>query len=60
MVMNNNDNNFNDVTDHQKKIEGLSFTKSGRLPLPIRIIGYFLTGGILLMTVIAFVANLVL
>ncbi|BDH63539.1 hypothetical protein MTP04_36690 [Lysinibacillus sp. PLM2] len=37
---------FNDATKHLNKIEGYPISKGGNLPLPIKIIGYIMFGGI--------------
>lgn len=38
---------FNDAMEHLNKIEGYPVSRVGKLPLPIKIIGYFLLAGIL-------------
>lgn len=38
---------FNDAMEHLNKIEGYPVSRGGKLPLPIKIIGYFLLAGIL-------------
>jgi len=38
---------FNDAMDHLNKIEGYPVSRGGKLPLPIKIIGYFLLAGVL-------------
>ncbi|SFL44321.1 hypothetical protein SAMN04487943_101577 [Gracilibacillus orientalis] len=48
---------FNDVMKHKQNIEGAPTNKGGRLPLPIKIIGYFLFGGMILMGILAMIAN---
>lgn len=40
---------FNDAMEHLNKIEGFPISKEGNLPLPIKVIGYFMFGGIILM-----------
>ncbi|MGP4038534.1 hypothetical protein ACTWP4_01300 [Gracilibacillus sp. D59] len=50
---------FNDVMEHKQNIEGAPTHKGGRLPLPIKIIGYFLFGGMILMGIMAMVANFI-
>lgn len=50
---------FNDAMEHQHKVEGFPINKSGRLPLPIRLIGYFMFGGIILMTIFALLGNFI-
>ncbi|WP_413363754.1 hypothetical protein [Lysinibacillus sp. 3P01SB] len=42
------DKPFNDAMDHLNKIEGYPIRKGGKLPLPIKIIGYFMFGGIII------------
>ncbi|MCA0984248.1 hypothetical protein LCL89_09345 [Halobacillus yeomjeoni] len=54
--MNYNNKPFNDVIAHQQHIEGSPKTGRGRLPLFIRIIGYFLFGSFLLMMVVGVIA----
>ncbi|WP_163530117.1 hypothetical protein [Halobacillus ihumii] len=44
---------FNDATEHKQKIEGYPSGGGGRMPLVIRLIGYFIFGGIFLMLLIA-------
>lgn len=51
---------FNDAMEHKNKIEGFTINKGGRLPLPIRLIGYFMFGGIILMILIGLFANIFL
>ncbi|ASF40677.1 hypothetical protein CEH05_16560 [Halobacillus halophilus] len=51
------DEPFNDTADHQQNIEGYPKPSDGRLPLPIRLIGYFLFGGILLMVLAGLLGN---
>ncbi|MGP4070780.1 hypothetical protein [Halobacillus sp. B29] len=48
---------FHDAADHQQKIEGYPKPSDGRLPLPIRLIGYFLFGGISLMVLAGLLGN---
>ncbi|UOQ85059.1 hypothetical protein [Gracilibacillus salinarum] len=36
---------FNDVIDHMQQTEGAPVNRGGRLPKPIKIIGYLLFGG---------------
>lgn len=43
------DKPFNDAMEHLNKIEGYPISKGGNLPLPIKIIGYFMFGGVILM-----------
>ena len=42
------DKPFNDAVEHLNKIEGYPISKGGNLPLPIKIIGYFMFGGIII------------
>ncbi|WP_371018909.1 hypothetical protein [Pseudalkalibacillus sp. JSM 102089] len=57
--MNNGNENkpFNDAIAHKQNIEGLPKTRGGRLPLPIKLIGYFLFGSFILMLLIGLVGN---
>ncbi|MBM7553069.1 hypothetical protein [Thalassobacillus pellis] len=48
---------FNDAMEHQRKFEGYPGPGKGRLPLPIRLIGYFICGGIVIMILVALVGN---
>ncbi|MCD5324500.1 MULTISPECIES: hypothetical protein [Pontibacillus] len=50
---------FNDVTEHNRTITGLNPKKSGRLPGPIKFIGIFLIGGFILMGILAFILNII-
>ncbi|WP_163580734.1 hypothetical protein [Gracilibacillus saliphilus] len=50
---------FNDVIEHNQKVEGAPITRGGRLPLPIKIIGYFLFGGMAIMIVLGMIANFI-
>ncbi|QDP41500.1 hypothetical protein [Radiobacillus deserti] len=52
------DKPFNDAMEHMHHIEGYPITKGGKLPLGIKIIGYFLFGGLFLMMLFAIVANI--
>ncbi|MFC0522826.1 hypothetical protein ACFFGV_04380 [Pontibacillus salicampi] len=52
------DKPFNDVVDHQQKIEGYPQPSKGKLPLPIRLIGYVLYGGIVLMILFGLLGNI--
>lgn len=42
---------FNDAMEHLNKIEGYPVSRGGKLPLPIKIIGYFLLAGVLFIVV---------
>lgn len=42
------DKPFNDAMEHLNKMEGFPISKGGKLPQPIKIIGYFLFGGMIL------------
>lgn len=42
------DKPFNDAVENLNKIEGYPISKGGNLPLPIKIIGYFMFGGIII------------
>ncbi|WP_018930412.1 hypothetical protein [Gracilibacillus lacisalsi] len=50
---------FNDVIEHKQKVEGVPITRGRRLPLPIKIIGYFLFGGMAIMIVLGMIANFI-
>ncbi|WP_194842038.1 hypothetical protein [Gracilibacillus salitolerans] len=50
---------FNDVMEHKQNIEGAPINKGGRLPLPIKIIGYFLFGGMMMMMILGMIANFI-
>ncbi|WP_085994175.1 hypothetical protein [Oceanobacillus senegalensis] len=52
------DKPFNDAMEHQHKVEGFPTNQGGRLPLPIRLIGYFIFGGIILMILLGFFGNI--
>ena len=55
---NGNENKpFNDAIAHKQNIEGFPKTSGGRLPSPIKVIGYFLFGSFLLMLLIGLVGN---
>lgn len=57
-VNNGNENKpFNDAIAHKQNIEGFPKTRGGRLPLPIKLIGYFLFGSFILMLLIGLVGN---
>lgn len=49
---------FNDAMDHLNKIEGYPVSRGGKLPLPIKVIGYFLLAGVLFL-VAAMLFNLI-
>ncbi|TGB02916.1 hypothetical protein [Halobacillus salinus] len=51
---------FNDVIAHQQNIEGYPKTRGGRLPKPIKFIGYFLFGTFALLMLFGFIANILL
>lgn len=51
------DKPINDAMEHQHKVEGFPVSKGGKLPLPIRLIGYFMFGGIILMILFGLFAN---
>ncbi|SHG61291.1 hypothetical protein [Ornithinibacillus halophilus] len=53
------DKPFNDAMDHMHNIQGYPISKRGKLPLPIKIVGYFLFGGMFLMIIIALIANFI-
>lgn len=39
---------FNDAMEHLNKVEGFPISKGGKLPFPIKLIGYFMLGGLIL------------
>ena len=49
---------FNDAMDHLNKIEGYPIRKGGKLPLPLKIIGYFMFGGMIIMLVFGLVLSI--
>lgn len=49
---------FNDAMEHLNKIEGYPVSRGGKLPLPIKVIGYFLLAGVLFL-VVAMLFNLI-
>ena len=49
---------FNDAMDHLNKIEGYPIRKGGNLPLPLKIIGYFMVGGMIIMLVFGLVLSI--
>ena len=49
---------FNDAMDHLNKIEGYPIGKGGKLPLPLKIIGYFMFGGMIIMLVFGVVLSI--
>ncbi|MGP4063228.1 hypothetical protein [Halobacillus sp. H74] len=48
---------FNDAIAHKQNIEGYPKASGGKLPLPIKLIGYFLFGSFFLMILIGVVGN---
>jgi len=50
---------FNDVMDHMQNIEGHPTTRGGKLPLPIKIIGYFIYVSLGIMLLGALFGNLI-
>ncbi|SFG46658.1 hypothetical protein SAMN05216353_1463 [Halobacillus alkaliphilus] len=58
MSSNNDDKPFNDAIEHQQKNEGYPKPSEGKLPLPIRLSGYFLFGGIVLMILLGLLGNI--
>ncbi|MCP3027803.1 hypothetical protein [Halobacillus sp. A5] len=54
------DKPINDAVEHKQKIEGYTNPSERKLPLPIRLIGYFLFGGIALMILFGLIGSLVL
>lgn len=49
---------FNDAMEHLNKIESYPVSRGGKLPLPIKVIGYFLLAGVLFL-VAAMLFNLI-
>ncbi|UOQ92980.1 hypothetical protein MUO14_21680 [Halobacillus shinanisalinarum] len=44
---------FNNAMEHKQKVEGYPSGAGGRMPVLIRLIGYFMFGGLCLMMIIA-------
>ncbi|MFK3960021.1 hypothetical protein [Guptibacillus hwajinpoensis] len=59
MPMNNENENkpFNDAIAHKQNIEGYPKTRGGKLPLPIKVIGFFLFGSLVIMLLIGLVGQ---
>ncbi|SFJ70453.1 hypothetical protein SAMN04487936_103398 [Halobacillus dabanensis] len=59
--MKGTDKPFNDVIAHKQNVEGYPGTSRGKLPLPIKLLGYILFGSFILTVVIGvfgiFIAN---
>ena len=55
---NESDKPFNDAMDHLNKIEGYPISKGGNLPLPIKIIGYFMFGGMIKMILFGLILSI--
>ncbi|KHE73186.1 hypothetical protein LD39_00495 [Halobacillus sp. BBL2006] len=53
----NHNKPFNDAIAHKQNIEGYPKNSGGKLPLPIKLIGYFLFGSFILMILIGLVGN---
>lgn len=53
------DEPFNDAMEHMNHIEGYPINKGGKLPLPIKIIGFCLFGGIIMMLLFGVIANFI-
>ncbi|WP_165767527.1 hypothetical protein [Tetzosporium hominis] len=49
---------FNDAMEHLNKMEGYPVSRGGKLPLPNKVIGYFLLAGVLFL-VAAMLFNLI-
>ncbi len=58
MVNHHNNKPFNDVIDHMEKHTGGTYQNSGKLPLPIKIIGYVLFGSLAVMFIIGLLLSL--
>ncbi|SOC41559.1 hypothetical protein [Ureibacillus acetophenoni] len=52
------DKPFNDAMEHLNRVEGYPISKGGNLPLPIKIIGYFMFGGITLMILLGLILSI--
>lgn len=52
------DKPINDAMEHLNKIEGYPMSKVGNLPFPLKIIGYFMFGGIIIMLVLGLILNI--
>lgn len=50
---------FNDAMEHLNKIEGYPIRKVGKLPLPLKIIGYFMFGGIIIILVLGLILSII-
>ncbi|MBN8210130.1 hypothetical protein JI666_15355 [Bacillus sp. NTK071] len=48
---------FNDAIAHKQNIEGFPKSRGGKLPYPIKLIGFFLFGSFVLMFIIGLVGN---
>ncbi|MGP4060677.1 hypothetical protein [Halobacillus sp. H74] len=51
---------FNDAIAHQQKIEGQISSGGGRLPLPIRLIKYFVIGSVVLLVLLTIIGGVFL
>ncbi|MEG0472918.1 MAG: hypothetical protein RR588_11335 [Solibacillus sp.] len=52
------DKPFNDAMEHLNKIEGYPLRKGRNLPLPLKIIGYFMFGGIIIMLALGLILSI--
>jgi hypothetical protein len=51
---------MNDVIDHKQTVEGYAAGRKGKLPKPIKIIGYILFGSFFFMLLIGLIGNILL
>ncbi|SES01787.1 hypothetical protein SAMN04487944_11542 [Gracilibacillus ureilyticus] len=54
----NSEEPFNDAVGHMKNHQGLSARSGGKLPRPIRIIGYILFSGLGIIFIFAMIVSL--
>ncbi len=56
-----NDKPFNDAMEHQQNIEGSPIPKeTGKLPFPIKLIGFFLLFSVILIIVFAIIGGVIM
>jgi len=51
---------FNHALEHKQNIEGYPRYNLGKLPMPIKLIVYFMLGGVVLMTLLGFLRTFLL
>ena len=51
---------FNDVIDHKQTIEGYPTGRRGKLPKPIKMVGYILFGSFFFMLLFGLIGNMLL